>query len=136
MAKGRMAKIMDQSHTLGKVFVELQRTRQGSGNLGHFDRMGQPGAIMIPVMGNEDLRFVFQAPKGCCVDDPVAITLEIRTRRAGFFRVQAPARCPGVCGKNGSFAISKSQSAPVQCHFAIRSSAILFIDDPACRSYL
>ena len=75
VAVGRVAQVMPEGDGFGQVFVKTQGTGQRTGNLGHLERVGQPGAVMIPLGGKKHLRFEFQAPEGFAVDDPVPVTL-------------------------------------------------------------
>src|SRR5690606_634033 len=75
-----------------------QRACQRTRDLRHLDRMGQPLAIMVALMGDENLRLVLQATKGGGMDDAVAVALEGRARRAFGFRVKTAARAHRVAG--------------------------------------
>ena len=48
MAKGGMPQIMPQGNGFGQILVQAQRPGNGAGNLIHLQRVGQPGAVMIP----------------------------------------------------------------------------------------
>ena len=61
--------------------------------------MGEPGAVVIALMGHEDLGFMGQTPEGGGMDDPVAIALEFRPRRRDRLGVEAAtagARIDGI----------------------------------------
>ena len=73
---------MDQRHRLGQILVAAQRPRQRAGDLRHLDRMGQPGAVVVALVGDEDLRLVLQPAEGGRMDDAVAVALERRAGRA------------------------------------------------------
>ena len=64
MAEGRVAQIMGQRHGLGQIFVDRQGARQAAGELRHFQRMGQPGAVIIAFMLHEDLGLVLEPAEG------------------------------------------------------------------------
>ena len=83
MAERRVAEIVRQRHRLGQILVEPQRPGDRAGHLADFERMGQPGAEMLALVMEEHLGLVLQAPEGGRMDDPVAVALEFRARRAG-----------------------------------------------------
>ena len=60
MPERRVAEIMDQRYRLGEILVAAQRARQGAGDLRHLDRVGEPGAVVIALVGDEHLRLVLQ----------------------------------------------------------------------------
>src|SRR6185437_15896306 len=74
---------------LGEVLVEAERARQRSRDLDHFQSMVQPGAVMVALVIDEDLRLVRKAAEGRGMDDTVAIAAEIVARAA--FRLREPA---------------------------------------------
>ena len=98
MAERRMAEIMRQRQRLGEVLVEAELPGQRAGDLGHFERMGQPGAVVIALMEHEHLGLVLQAAERGGMDHPVAIAPE---RAAGLGRRlvdQPPPAAVGVAG--------------------------------------
>ena len=78
VSKGRVAKIVAQCDSLGKVLVESKRTRDAPGNLRDFKRVSEPRAVVVALWGKEDLRLVGQAPEALAVEDAVAVTLIAR----------------------------------------------------------
>ncbi len=54
--------------------------------------MRQPRAVVVSLMGDEDLRLVLQPPEGGRMDDTVAVALERRAGGALGFDVETPAR--------------------------------------------
>ena len=104
MAEGRMAEIVRQRQRLGEVLIEPERARQRAGDLGHLQRMGEPGAVMIAFVIDEDLRLVRQPPERGRMDDAVAVAPEGVAGRARRLAI-APAPADGrIGGKNGSLA--------------------------------
>ena len=98
MAKRRMAEVMRQRQRFREILVETELPGQRAGDLRHFERMGQPGAVMIAFVEHEDLGFVLQAAKRGGMDHPVAIAPE---RAAGLARrlgEQPSAAAVGVAG--------------------------------------
>jgi hypothetical protein len=61
---------------LRQVFVEAERARDRSPDLGDFQAVGQPHPVMIAVGRDEHLRLVTEAPERDGMDDPVAVALE------------------------------------------------------------
>jgi hypothetical protein len=92
MAEGRVAEIVDERHRLGQILVAAQRPGQRTRDLRDLDRMGQPRAVMVALMGDEDLRLVLEPAKGRGMDDAVAVALEGRAGAAFGFRHQPAAR--------------------------------------------
>ena len=60
VAERRMAEIVRQRQRLGEVLVEAERARQRAGDLRHFQRMGEPRAVVVALVIDEDLRLVRQ----------------------------------------------------------------------------
>ena len=83
MAERRMAEIVGQRQRLGEIFVEPQPARQRAGDLGDFERMGQPGAVMVAFVEHEDLRLVLEPPERGRMDDAVAVAAKGAAALAG-----------------------------------------------------
>ena len=98
MAERRMAEVMRQRQRLGQILVEAELPGQRAGDLRHFKRMGEPGAVMIPLMEHEHLGFVLQAAECGGVDHPVAIAPE---RAAGLGRRLVDQPAPAAVGVAG-----------------------------------
>ena len=75
VAERRVAEIMSQRHRLGQVFMQAHRPADGAGDLGHLDGVGQAGAVVVPLVIDENLRFVLQSAKGGGVNDTIAVSL-------------------------------------------------------------
>ncbi len=114
MAERRMAEIVRQRQAFGEVLVEAERAGERPGDLDHFQRMGQPGAVMVAFVIDEDLCLVRQAAEGGGMDDAVAVAAEV-VARAAFRLGEAPAaarqriggeRRPRDGGGNGHFCAS------------------------------
>ena len=98
MAERRMAEIVRQRQGLGEVLVEPELARDGAGDLRHFQRMGQPGAVVVAFVKHEDLGLVLQPAKRRRMDHPIAVAAK---RAAGPTRrlvVQPAAARRGVAG--------------------------------------
>ena len=77
---------------------QVQGAGDGTGDLGHFDGMGETGAKQVAFVVHEHLGLVFQAPEGGRVDDAVPVPLEFAAvGRAGF--VVASAQGTAVTGR-------------------------------------
>ena len=57
-------------------------------NLGNFNGMGKPGAVVVALVIHENLGLMLQAPEGGGMNYTVPVTLERRARRALGFREQ------------------------------------------------
>ena len=98
MAEGRMAEIMGERQGLGQVLVESQGARQRARDLGDFEGVGEPGAVVIAFVKNEYLGFVRKPPKRGRVDDAVAVATE-RIARGAYRLGVEPATTPARSGR-------------------------------------
>ncbi len=64
MAERRVTQIVGQRHRFRQVFIGLKRPRQAARQLRHFQRMGQPGAVIIAFMLHKDLGLVLETAEG------------------------------------------------------------------------
>ncbi len=64
MTERWMAEIVRQRAGLGEILVQPQRPGDRTGDLRHFETVGQPDAEMVPVGTHEHLRLVAQPTKG------------------------------------------------------------------------
>ena len=102
MAKRRVPQVMAQSQRFGQILIQPQYPRDGACDLRHFQRMGQPSAVIITLMINKNLCFILQTPKGSAVNNPIPVPLIRRAGQAFRLRKQPT---PGFCriyGKNRS----------------------------------
>ena len=76
MAERRMAEVVGERQRFREILVEAERAGQGAGDLGHFQRVGQPGAVMVALVEHEDLRLVLEPAERGRMDDPVGIAPE------------------------------------------------------------
>jgi hypothetical protein len=90
MAERRMAEIVCKCQRLCEVFIEAKRACKRPGDLDDFQCVGQPRAVVIALVIDEDLRLVGKPPEGGRMNDPVAVPPEGIARRACCFSV-APA---------------------------------------------
>ena len=64
MTEGRVAKVMSQRESLRQIFVQAQLARDGTGDLRHFQGMGQAGSEVVTFMVDENLGLVLKLAKG------------------------------------------------------------------------
>ena len=88
VAEWRVAEVVPQPDRLGQVLVQAQRPRHVAGDPARLERVGQPGAVVVALRRDEDLRLVLESPERLGVDDPVAVALErgavaVRPARGG-----------------------------------------------------
>ena len=76
MAKGWMAEIMRQRQGFAQILIQAQKATDRARYLRHFQRMGQPRAVIIPFMGHKNLGFVLETAKRTGMNDAVAVTLK------------------------------------------------------------
>ena len=88
MAKRSVPQIVGQRDGFGQILIETQNAGNGPGDLRHFQRMGQPGAVVIPLMVHKNLRFVFQTAKSAGMNDTVTIPLKTGTVRMLLFLIE------------------------------------------------
>ena len=88
---------MTKPDRLGQVLVETERPGHRASDPARLQRVGQAGAVVIALGGDEDLCLVLQPAEGLRVDDPVAVALERRAHRAVGLPARAVAR-----GRTGS----------------------------------
>ena len=120
MAERRMAEIVAERGGLGQVLVEAERAGERAGDLGHFQRVGQAGAVMVALVEDEHLGLVGQAAEGGRMDDAVAVAAELAAGRARA--------APDGAGRGS--AAGRPHRAPVA---KIASTAICLADLAACR---
>ena len=98
MAERRMAKVMGQRQRFGEILVETELPRDGAGDLRHFQRMGEPGPVMIALVEHEHLGLVLETAKCRRMDHPVAIPAKRAAGRTFWLGEQPAATAPGVAG--------------------------------------
>src|SRR5690349_16429348 len=98
-----MAEIVCKRQRFGQVLIELEPPGKSTCDLGDFERMGQPGAIMVAFVEDENLRLVLEATECGGMDDAVAIAAERAAafaRRLGVKPAPAPFRVARI-GRTG-----------------------------------
>ncbi len=86
-----VAAIVAQRDRLGERDVGSDGTSDCCGHLGHLERMGQPGALVV-LGEHEHLGLPRQAPERIGMQDPVTVTLE-----AGPVRIRFLVACASTC---------------------------------------
>jgi hypothetical protein len=86
-----MAEVVHERERLREINVQIKRSRDGTRDLGHLNRVGEPVPEMIGIAAGENLGFVFESPEGAGVDDAVAVALIIVAIRMRGFRETASA---------------------------------------------
>ena len=94
----RMTEVMGQRQRLREILVQAKLARQCAGNLRYFERMGQPGAVMIALVEHEDLGFMLEAAEGGRMDHPVAIAAKWAAGLARRLVKQSAPAAVGVAG--------------------------------------
>ena len=117
MTERRMAEVVGERAGLGEVLVEAQRARQRARDLGHFEGVGEPGAVMIALVVDEHLGLVGEPAERDGMDDAVAIATEIAARGARRLGMEpAPARR----GIGGIGRARCDRRSPPWCHRTCR----------------
>ena len=98
VSEGRVAEVVAERDRFGEVVIEFQRPGERARDLRHLDRVGQAGAKMIAAVIDENLGLMREAAEGGRMDDPVAVSLELRARRRRRLRDEAAGRTPRVGG--------------------------------------
>ena len=90
VAEGRVAEVVGEGDGLGELLVEAEDAGDGAGDLGHLDRVGEAGAVVVALVLDEDLGLVLEPAEGRGMDDAVAVALEGRAVGGALFG-EAPA---------------------------------------------
>ena len=94
-----MTAVVTERDRLSQGDVEATGTGDAAGDLGHFEGMGEPGALMIS-RKNEHLGLTGQTSECGPMEDPVAVSFEAGPHRVGLF-IKSPvawASCPCRAG--------------------------------------
>ncbi len=127
MPKRRVTKVMHECYGFGEIFIKPQSARQSTGNLRHFNRVGQAGSIMIPLMGDEHLCLMLETAKSGGMDDSIAIPLERRSCSAFRLRHQPTSAQRRITGIGRSFAIAEANSFQLPYFFSGHCDAFLTV---------
>ena len=91
MAERRMAEIVGQRQRLGEILVQSERAGERARHLRHFERVGEPRAVMVAFVEHEHLGLVLEAAEGGRMDDAVAVAAEGAAAFAGRLGMQPAA---------------------------------------------
>ena len=111
MAEGRMAEVVREGQRLGQILVEPEGAGERPGDLADLDGMGQPGAEMVALVIDEDLRLVLEPAEGGGMDDPVPVALELAAGRRDGLGIEPAAALPRVAGIGGSPSLAEGPHA-------------------------
>ncbi|MBT9161053.1 MAG: hypothetical protein DDT27_01655 [Dehalococcoidia bacterium] len=100
MPERGVTQVMSQRDGFGEILIEVQRPGDGASDLRNLEGMGEPGYIVIPWGGDEDLSLVLEAAKRLRVNDAVSVTLKLGAHRARFFGT-IPLRQLALCRIKG-----------------------------------
>ena len=118
MAERRMTEIVGKRQRLGEILVEAERAGERAGDLRHFEGVGEPRAVVVALVEDEDLRLVLEPAEGGRVDDAVAVAAE---RRCGFcsgLRMEPPAALRRIAR------VGRARACGIDRHGSARRSAI------------
>ncbi len=96
-----MAEIVGERERLGQVLVDGKRACEAAGNLRDFEAVGQPRAVMIALVIDEDLGLVVEAAERGRMEDTVAVARVWRAGRARRLGDKPAAAFPLVDGVGG-----------------------------------
>jgi hypothetical protein len=86
---------MPQGYGFGEIFIQAEGTGDGSRYLRDFQRMGEPGSVMIPFRGYKNLSLMHESPEGLAMGDSITIPLVLGAHVA-FFAEFTPAFALGA----------------------------------------
>ena len=109
VAEGRVADVVNQSESLGKIGVDSQRARHRARDLRHFQRVREPVAKMVGETHGEDLRLRFEPAKRARVNHAVAVARRSRCGR--------DAALPGSAGRATAAHPWRRMQAPSQSFY-------------------
>ena len=90
---GPVPAVVGQRDGLHQRQAQVGGPGDAGGHLRHLDRVGEAGAEVVVLRGDEDLALPRQPPPGSGVLDPVEVALEAQPPRVGVFR---PGPHPGA----------------------------------------
>src|SRR5271165_5238811 len=89
VAEGRMTDVVDEREGLAEVFIEVERLRDGAGDLRHLQRVGEAAAEVVGGTVGKNLRLAGHAPERPGVGDAAAVALEGTAVGVDVFRIGA-----------------------------------------------
>ena len=91
VSEGRVAEVVSEPDRLDEILVQPQRAGDTPGDARRLQRVREPGAEMVSLRVDEDLRLQAQPAERLRVHDAVAVALEGRPQAAFLFRQVASA---------------------------------------------
>lgn len=123
-----MTEIMGQRQGFGEVLVQPELPGQRAGDLGHLQRMGQSGAVVVALVEHEHLGLVLQPAERGGMDHPVAIPAERAAGPARRLGDQPAAAAIGVAGIGRAGAAIPTDTANlVPIHLILRMVALNYV---------
>ena len=98
VAERRVPQVVPERDGLGQVLVQPERPRDGARDLRHLERVGEPGAEVVALGGQEHLRLMRQASERLRVEDLVAVALVVVAQDVGLGRAGATLALVGERG--------------------------------------
>src|SRR5580658_6443160 len=92
VAERRMADVVDQSESLGKISIEFEGAGNGTRDLRDFERVREAIAKVVRVPSGKNLRLGFQPPERPGMNYAIAVAGIIVSIRVLWFRVAPAAR--------------------------------------------
>ncbi len=99
MAERRMTEIVGKRQRLGEILVEAEPPGDRARDLGDFERMGEPGSIVVALVEDENLGLMLEAAESGRMNDAVAIAAEgaaASALRLGMQPAAASRRIAGI----------------------------------------
>jgi hypothetical protein len=93
-----MTAVVPQGDRVGQGYVDADPTGDRGRDLGHFESVGQPGALVVAWI-NDDLRLAGQAPERSGVHNPITVPLEAGALVIGLLRDRP---ISSSCGKGSA----------------------------------
>ena len=82
-----MTEIMRQTDRFDQILVCAEGARERPADLRDFERMRQARPVIIALVVDENLRFIFKPSERCGVDDAVFIALERAAKLMLIFKM-------------------------------------------------
>jgi hypothetical protein len=93
-----VTQVVRKGNRLNQVFVQMQRSGNGTPQLRHLQRMREAGAEQVAFVVQKNLRFVNQPPKRRAVHDAVTVALKLAARWRRRLQIATSAGLGGVTG--------------------------------------
>src|ERR1700682_3424119 len=113
MAERRMAEVVGERQRLGQILVEAEAACECAGYLRDLQRVGEPRAVVVALVRDEDLGLVLEAAKSGGVDDAVAVAAEFAPRQAFLLGHKPAARARGIGRIRNSLSFRLNGHAPL-----------------------